>query len=127
MMELLVKRDAPYTDLSKDINLDEHTKINMLRSKLNISEEERKKFKKLYKESKDELEEQIIKNNEQTELLKDVKRKKREYHRMYISEKEVADKMGSLYEDTDAKLNDTLKGNEGWMPLADFNKMKTQC
>ena len=34
--------------------------------------------------------------------------------------------MSIKYEDIEAKLNDTLKGNKGWMPLADFNNMKTQ-
>ena len=68
----------------------------------------------------------IKKNEEQAEKLIDVSNKKKKYLEKYRSEKEVAEEMSNKYDDIEAKLNDLLKGKNGWMPTADFNQMKTQ-
>ena len=87
VMQMLGKRGAPNPDLSKDINNDEEITSNMLRSMLNISIKRRKKFKNLWKDSEDVLEKEIKKNKEQAEKLNDVRKKKKEYYKMYKSEK----------------------------------------
>ena len=87
VMQMLGKRGAPNPGLSKDINNNEETTSNTLRSMLKITFEKRKMFKNLWKDSKDELEKEIKKNKEQSEKLNEVSKKKKEYYKIYRSEK----------------------------------------
>ena len=97
-----------------------------MRRSLNDALAKNKKFKNFWKTCKKELEEEIKMNEEKTEKLVEEKLKRKEYLKMYKSEKSIAHEMSKLYEDQESRMSDLLNSKAGWMPVGDYYDTKTQ-
>ena len=86
----------------------------------------KKKFKNFWQICKQDLENEIEQNHKQAEQLIELKHKKKEYFKLYQSQQSINHEMSKLYEQQESKMSELRKDKTGWMPVHEFNTMKTQ-